>query len=63
MVFDELRSWYGTLKCMDIEGENDEAIMTALKQESCELSVRGKSSQTPTKMSPWLRMIRAKYGS
>ena len=31
VVFDELKSWYGTSKCMNIEGENDEAIMKASK--------------------------------
>ena len=27
VVFDELKSWYGTSKCIDVEGENDEATM------------------------------------
>ena len=38
VVFDELKSWYGTSKCIDVEDENDEATMKASKQESCELN-------------------------
>ena len=29
VVFNELKSWYGTSKCIHIEGENDEAIVKA----------------------------------
>ena len=32
VVFYELKSWYGTLKCLDVEGENDKATVKALKQ-------------------------------
>ena len=63
MVFDELKSWYGTSKCIDVEGENDEATMKASKQESCELSGPGKLSQTATKVIPWSGRLRAKDGS
>ena len=63
MVFDELKSWYGTSKCIDVEGENDEATMKASKQESCELSGPDKSSQTATKVGPWSGRLRAKDGS
>ena len=38
VVFDELKSWSSTSKCIDVEGEKDEATMKASKQESCELS-------------------------
>ena len=31
VVFDELKSWYGTSECIDVEGENDEATMKASK--------------------------------
>ena len=54
VVFDELKIWYGTSKCIYIEGENDEATMKAAIQESCELSKPSKSFQMPTKVSLWL---------
>ena len=31
VVYDELKIWYGTSKCIDVEGENDEATMKASK--------------------------------
>ena len=48
---------------LNVEGENDEATMKASKQESCELSGPGESSQTATKASPWSGRLRAKDGS
>ena len=54
---------YGTSKCTNIEGENDEATAKASQQESCELSKPCKSSQTSIEKSPWFSRLREKYGS
>ena len=62
-MFDEFKLCYGTSKCIDIEGENDEVTMKALKHKSCELSKPRKLSQMPTKVSPWLGRLREKDGS
>ena len=53
----------GTSICMDIDGENDEVVVKASPQKSRELSKLVKSSQTSTKLSPWLSRLRAKDGS
>ena len=63
MVFDELKSWYGTSKCIDVEGENDDVAVKISQQTSCRLRGPKECSQTSTKVSPWLGRLRAKDGS
>ena len=62
-MFDELKSWYGTPICTNVEGESEDVVVTISQQESCQLSGPRECSQTSTKLSPWLGRLRVKDGS
>ena len=64
VVFDELRSWYGEQKFIQVDGEKDDVQGKDVHQESQVMSGPGESSRTPSKsVSPWSGRLRQGSGS
>ena len=63
MVFDELRSWYGEQKLIQVEGEKEDMQENDVQQEPQVMSGPSESSHTPSKnVSPWSGRLRQTSG-